>query len=436
MARPPLPPGPFLVVGLARSGLAAARALTVRGEEVVGVDSGRPTVKLPTFDTHLGVDGVDLLGERGIRTVVKSPGVPNDAPVLTAARERGIEIVGELELAWRMVPNRFLAVTGTNGKTTTVELLGAIWRAAGLSVAVAGNVGTPLSSLVGLLDPAATVICEASSFQLEDSVAFAPEIAVLLNIEEDHLDRHGDLASYRAAKERIFFNQRPEDWAVAPPGLVPAGAASWVGFGEGCDADVWDGWIHFRGERLLPVGELRLRGAHNLDNALAAIAAALVGGDVPPAAVAEALRTFPGVEHRLEEVATIDGILYVNDSKATNPASALRGLQAFEGGIHAIFGGSLKGGGFSALREEVSARCRACYLVGEAADRLAADLEGTAPLRHSGTIERAVADASAAAEPGDVVLLSPACASFDAFANYEARGACFKDLVAALESGE
>jgi UDP-N-acetylmuramoylalanine--D-glutamate ligase len=435
VSRPPLPPGPFLVVGLARSGLAAARMLVVRGEQVVGVDAGSPVVNLPMFPVHLGVDGVDLLGEHAIRTVVKSPGVPNDAPVVAAARERGIEVVGELELAWRLLPNRFVAVTGTNGKTTTVELLGAIWRAAGLPVAVAGNVGTPLSSLVGLLDPGVTVICEASSFQLEDSSAFAPEVAVLLNVEEDHLDRHGDMASYRAAKERIFVSQRPEDWAVAPPDLIPAGAGGWVGFGPGADADVWDGWIRFRGEPLLAVDELRIRGAHNLENALAATAAALAAGDVPPTAVADALRSFPGVEHRLEEVATIDGVLYVNDSKATNPASALRGLQAFDGGVHAILGGSLKGGGFEALRGEIAARCRAAYLVGDAAERLAADLAGTAPLHRSGRLEQAVADAAAAAEPGDVVLLSPACASFDAFASYEARGARYKELVAALERG-
>jgi UDP-N-acetylmuramoylalanine--D-glutamate ligase len=410
------------------------RMLAARGAEVVGVDSGSPDVDLPGLRVQLGVDGVELLD--GIETVVKSPGVSNEAPVVVAARERGIEVVGELELAWRLLPNRFVAVTGTNGKTTTVELLGAIWRAAGLPVAVAGNVGTPLASLVGELDPDATVVCEASSFQLEDTVTFAPDVAVLLNVEEDHLDRHGDLDSYRAAKARIFANQRPEDWAVAPADLVPEGAAAWVGFGHGCDAEVWEGSIRFRGEPLLPVGELRLRGDHNLDNALAAAAAALADGDVPRAAVAEALRTFPGVEHRLEEVATVAGVLYVNDSKATNPASALRGLQAFDGGIHAILGGSLKGGSFTALRDEVGARCRAAYLVGEAAERLAVDLDGTAPLRRSGTLEQAVADATAAAKPGDVVLLSPACASFDAFANYEARGRRFKELVRALESGE
>jgi UDP-N-acetylmuramoylalanine--D-glutamate ligase len=452
VTRPPLPPGPFLVVGLARSGQAAMRLLAARGEEVVGVDSGSPAVDLPMFQVHLESDGVALLDEHGIGTVVKSPGVPQSAAVVAAARERGIEVIGELELAWRLLPNRFVAVTGTNGKTTTVELLGAIWRAAGLPVAVAGNVGTPVSSLVGSLDPAATVICEASSFQLEDTVAFAPEVAVLLNVEEDHLDRHGDLASYRAAKERVFANQRPEDWAVAPPDLVPAGAGAWVGFGHGADADVWDGWIRFRGEPLLPVADLRIRGAHNLENALAATAAALadsgqgagaVGaeealalGIVTPAAVAAALRDFPGVEHRVEEVATVAGVLYVNDSKATNPASTLRGLQAFDGGVHAILGGSLKGGGFAALRDDVVARCRACYLVGPAAEPLAADLEGTVPLVRSGTVEQAFADASRAAVEGDVVLLSPACASYDAFPSFEARGERFKQLVAALERGE
>jgi UDP-N-acetylmuramoylalanine--D-glutamate ligase len=455
VSRPRLPPGPFLVVGLARSGGAAARMLAARGETVFGVDADRDAeVDLPGVELRLGSDGVAMLDEHGIRTVVKSPGVPREAAVVAAARERGIEVVGELELAWRLLPNRFVAVTGTNGKTTTVELLGAIWRAAGLPVAVAGNVGTPLSALVGALDPAATVICEASSFQLEDSSEFAPEVAVLLNVEEDHLDRHGDLAAYRAAKERIFANQRPQDWAVAPPDLVPVGAATRVEFGgDGDGAAVEDGWIRFRGRPLLAVDELRLRGAHNLDNALAATAAALADGGVgepspdagarpdpavgavPPAAVAAALRDFPGVEHRLEEVATVAGVLYVNDSKATNPASALRGLQSFDGGIHAILGGSLKGGGFAALRDAVAARCRVCYLIGEAAEPLAADLEGAAPLWRSGTLEVALADAAAAAAPGDVVLLSPACASFDAFASYERRGERFKELVAGLERG-
>ena len=406
--------------------------LAARGETVIGADAGAPDVDLAGIEVHTGVDGTELL-DRGVSTVVKSPGVPADAPVVVAARRRGIEVVGELELAWRLLPNRFVAVTGTNGKTTTVELLGAIWRAAGLPVVVAGNVGTPLSSLVGQLDRDATVICEASSFQLEDASAFAPEVAVLLNVEEDHLDRHGDLASYREAKARIFASQGPQDWAIAPPDLRPDGAARWLGFGPGADASVRDGWIRFGGEPVLAVGELRIRGAHNLDNALAATAAALAGGAVAPAAVADALRTFPGVEHRLEDVATVAGVLYVNDSKATNPASALRGLEAFDGDVHAILGGSLKGGSFRALRAAVGERCRACYLIGEAEDRLAADLDGAAPLVHAGTLERALELTADAAEPGDVVLLSPACASFDAFRDYEDRGARFKALVRALE---
>lgn len=444
--RPPLPEGPFLVVGLARSGQAAARMLLARGEEVVGCDSGTPEIGVPGLEAHTGVDGVELAHRA--RTVLKSPGVPADAPAIAEARRRGVDVVGELELAWRLLPNRFVAVTGTNGKTTTVELLGAIWRAAGLPVAVAGNVGVPVSALVGEIGGDATVICEASSFQLEDAVAFAPEVAVLLNIEEDHLDRHGDLASYRAAKQRVFAHQTDADHAVTPPELRPrAGRARWVGFGAGATdgAHVAAGEIRFGDEPILAADELRLRGAHNLDNALAATAAALAAWDPDgrraldtaaptptPAAVAAALRSFPGVEHRLEDVATVAGVLYVNDSKATNPASALRGLEAFEGGVHAILGGSLKGGGFTALRDAVGARCRACYLVGAAADRIAADLEDAAPLRRSETLARAVEQAAAAAAPGDVVLLSPACASFDAFRDYEDRGERFKDLVRAL----
>jgi UDP-N-acetylmuramoylalanine--D-glutamate ligase len=394
-----------------------------------------PEVDLAGIEAHTGTGGVELL-DGGVQTVIKSPGVPAQAPAIAAAHERGLEVIGELELAWRLLPNRFVAVTGTNGKTTTVELLGAIWRAADRAVAVAGNVGTPLSSLVGRLGTDATVICEASSFQLEDATAFAPEVAVLLNVEEDHLDRHGDLAAYRSAKARIFSHQRPEDWAVTPPDMVPGGAAAWVGFGQGADAEVIDGEICFRGEPLLPVGELRLRGAHNLDNALAAVAAALSGGEVERASVAAALSSFPGVEHRLEDVATVDGVLYVNDSKATNPASAVRGIEAFEGGVHAILGGSLKGGGFTALRDAVSARCRACYLIGEAEERLAADLDGAAELVRCGALERALDAASQAAQPGEVVLLSPACASFDAFRDYEHRGARFKELVCTLEAAE
>jgi len=377
--------------------------------EVVAVDSGAPDVPAD-IEAHLGVDGVELLDGAGC--VVKSPGVPNEAPVIVAARERGVPVLGELELAWRLLPNRLVAVTGTNGKTTTTELLGAIWREAGLPVAVAGNVGTPLASLVGELDPEATIVCEVSSFQAEDSEALAPDTALLLNIEEDHLDRHGTFEAYREAKLRLFRNQTPDQVAVVPPGVEVPGSGRRVEFGE----------------LPLPPDEIRLRGDHNLENAMGAAAAALESG-VPAEAVAEALRTFAGVPHRLEEVATVSGVLYVNDSKATNVASAARGIGAFEGGVHAILGGSLKGGGFTGLREVLAARAVAAYLIGEAADRLEADLEGTVPLRRSGDLATAVAEASAAAGPGEVVLLSPACASFDQFRDYEERGDAFKSLI-------
>src|SRR5215213_10033704 len=231
--RPPLPEGPYLVVGMARSGQAAARLLAGRGDEVIGTDSGTPEGA-----AELGEAGVELaLGADGLaqleraRCVVKSPGVPAEAPVIAAARERGVAVIGELELAWRLLPNPFVAVTGTNGKTTTAELLGAIHRAGGVDVAVAGNVGTPLSSLADALDPGAVVVCEASSFQLEDASEFAPETALLLNLEEDHLDRHGTFEAYREAKLRVFANQRSEDVAILPAGFEAATRAARVNFG-------------------------------------------------------------------------------------------------------------------------------------------------------------------------------------------------------------
>jgi UDP-N-acetylmuramoylalanine--D-glutamate ligase len=445
--RPPLTAGPFLVVGLARSGVAAARLLASRGEDVRGVDSGHPAgaagLAGEGVEVVLDTDGLAQLD--GTRTVVKSPGVPREAPVIAAALERGVDVIGELELAWRAIPNRFLAVTGTNGKTTTVELLGHVYRTAGEPVAVAGNVGTPLSSLAGSIEADATVVCEASSFQLEDTTAFAPECAVFLNLAPDHLDRHPDLDSYLAAKLRIFANQGNDDLAVYnadEPALAETdlgGCARRIAFCRGagpeCEVALAEGTIFHDGEPLLGVDELGLFGEHNVANALAAATAALAMG-LDRDAVREGLRSFAGVPHRLEAVAEIAGVSFVNDSKATNVASAVVGIGAFEGGVHAILGGSEKGETFAPLLEPVRERCVACYPIGATADRLATELAPAVAdgieLHRCADLEDAVRRAAAAAQSGEVVLLSPACASFDAFENFERRGERFREIVAGL----
>ena len=442
-----MPSGPFLVVGLARSGQAAARLLAALGGRVRAVDSGHPDgaagLRRVGVEVFLDADGIALL--EGVRTVVKSPGVPREAPVIAAALERGIDVVGELEVAWRATPNRFVAVTGTNGKTTTVELLGHLYRTAGEPVAVAGNVGTPLSSLAGEIDAGATVVCEASSFQLEDSVAFAPECAVFLNLAPDHLDRHGTLEDYLAAKLRIFANQGNDDVAVynaddpALAGTDLGGCARRIAFchgaGPDCEVALAEGTIFYDGEPLLEVEDLGLFGEHNASNAMAAAAAALAMG-IDRDAVREGLRSFAGVPHRLEPVAELGGVRFVNDSKATNVASAIVGIRAFEGGVHAILGGSEKGEPYEPLLDPVREGCVACYLTGASAGRLA---EALAPAIAAGVelqlcedLEEAVRHAAAAAKPGETVLLSPACASFDAFENFEQRGERFRQIVGAL----
>jgi UDP-N-acetylmuramoylalanine--D-glutamate ligase len=452
--RPEPPGGPYLVVGLARSGCAAARLLAAQGEVVTGVDSGSPReaagLEGAGVEVVLDTDGLAQLD--GVRTVVKSPGVPREAPVIAAALERGIDVIGELELAWRAIPNRFLAVTGTNGKTTVAELLGHLYRTAGEPVAVAGNVGTPLASLAGEVDSAATVVCEASSFQLEDSVAFAPECAVFLNLAPDHLDRHRDLESYLAAKLRIFANQGNDDVAVynaddpALAGVDLGGCARRISFCVGaapdCEVSLAEGTIFYDGEPLLAVDGLGLFGEHNVANAMAAAAAGLSMG-LDRGAVCEGLRSFAGVPHRLEQVAEIGGVRFVNDSKATNVASATVGLRAFvaEGPpapavVHAILGGSEKGEDYSALVEPVREACTAVYLIGATSDRmveaLLPALDAGVELHRCADLEDAVRRAAAAAGPGDVVLLSPACASFDSFENFERRGDRFREIVGEL----
>jgi UDP-N-acetylmuramoylalanine--D-glutamate ligase len=436
IARPPLPPGPFLVVGLARSGIAAALTLRARGGEVVGCDSGpvsddaRADLEAAGVAVHAPAEGVELLASAS--TVVKSPGVPQQAPVIAGARRQGLRVVGEVEIGWRLLANEFIAVTGSNGKTTTAELIGHVHREAARPVVVAGNVGTAITSLPGRLEPQAVLVCEVSSFQLEDSEAFAPEASVLLNLAEDHLDRHGSFDAYRAAKLEAFARQPPEAIAVAPADLVGdlPGEAARVTFGEGGDVEHRGGRLLWRGQPLIDVAEIRLRGAHNRENAMAAAAVCLARG-LPAEAVAAALRTFAGVPHRMEEIARIGDVLYVNDSKATNVASAVVAVESFPAGtVHAILGGRGKGGDYTPLAAALAEHGRAAYLIGESAIELADALAPAGiPLHECGDLERAVAAARAAARPGDVVLLSPAAASYDQYRSFEERGAHFRRLV-------
>ncbi|HEY1713136.1 MAG TPA: UDP-N-acetylmuramoyl-L-alanine--D-glutamate ligase [Solirubrobacteraceae bacterium] len=442
--RPPLPAGPYLIVGLARSGVAAGLALRARGEEVIGCDAGAPgTPALDRAARRLSAAGVevqldasgDALAARA-GTLIKSPGVPRNAPVVAAAHARGVPILGELELAWRLLENEFVAVTGTNGKTTTTEWIGHVHREAARPVAVAGNVGTALSSLIGTVPTTATIVCEASSFQLEDTVAFAPEVAVLLNLEPDHLDRHGTFADYVAAKLRIFVNQGNDDIAVAPVDLEVedlGGCARRVPFGgAGAELSERAGYLWWDDEPLIDVTEISLPGAHNRANAMAVAAACLARG-IEADAVVAGLRTFPGVAHRLELIATRDDVAFVNDSKATNVASTLVALRSYARGVHLIAGGRGKSQDFSPLAPLVAERCRAVYLIGEAAQDLAGALApSNVPLRQEGELGAAVVAAAAAAAPGEVVLLSPACASYDQYPDFEARGVHFRRLVEEL----
>jgi UDP-N-acetylmuramoylalanine--D-glutamate ligase len=343
--------------------------------------------------------------------VIKSPGVPAQAPPVAAARRRGVPVWSEIELGFRLLPdNPIVAVTGTNGKTTTSELLGLM-----LDAPVAGNVGRALCELDGAVQPSRQVVCEVSSFQLEDVDTFRPHVAVLLNLEPDHLDRHGTLDAYRAAKLRVFENQGAGDTAVVPRGFDPVpGEARRVEF-DRTDA--------------LPA-EPRIRGPHNRENAAAATAAARAAG-AGEAAIADALARFPGVPHRQEIVAIANGVTWVNDSKATNVAAARPALVAYaDEPVRLILGGSLKGESFDALAAAIGPNVRSVFLLGEAADAIAAALDraGVAYER-AGDLERAVRMARQVAERGDVVLLSPACASYDQYRNFEDRGEHFRRLV-------
>jgi UDP-N-acetylmuramoylalanine--D-glutamate ligase len=409
-----------IVVGLARSGQAAALALARRGVPTVGVDrsTGIEVGRLAEagVEVHLGTEEDRLLED--VELLIKSPGVPGESPLPSAARARGVPVWSEIELGARLLRNPLIGITGTNGKTTTSELLGAMFRTADRPVAVAGNVGRPLTSLDGTIADDAWIVCELSSFQLEDIHRLRPRIAVLLNLAPDHLDRHESLEAYRAAKLRIFENQTEADVAIVPRyfGAIPGGAER-LEFGAGDPLPA---------EPLIP-------GQHNRENAAAGTAAARAA-EIPDAAIAEALRTFPGVEHRLELVAEIEGVQFVNDSKASNTAAARRGIAAYPGRpLRLILGGSLKGESFDVLAETLPPTVRSIDLVGEATEELAAALARAGrTFRRSGDLATAVGAAAGDAEPGDVVLLSPACASFDQYRNYEERGEAFRRLVGEL----
>ena len=449
--RPPLPAGPFLVVGLARSGIAASLALKALEQAVFGVDSATPD-GLGELDSEgigyeTGTDGIARLD--GVEVVVKSPGVPNEAPVIVEAQDRGITVIGELELGWLMVDGRFLAVTGTNGKTTTIEMAAHIFRSAGLPVETAGNVGNPLTALsspAGTGDK--TIICECSSFQLEDTLDFSPEVAVHLNLAPDHLDRHGDIESYGEAKLAIFRNQSDGDVAVLNAGdprlakIDPPGDAAVIRFHategqSGFEVTLLGDTIRVDGVPLLDVGELRVFGAHNVANAMAAAAAALSLG-LSAEQVSQGLRSFSGVAHRLEPIAEIAGVRYVNDSKATNVEATRTALNSFEHGVHLILGGRGKGEDFSGLAPDVAEHCRAVYLIGEAAseirDALSSAADSGVPVNDCGDLATAVAEASRRVLLGETVLLSPACSSFDQFTDYEERGERFREIVGRINA--
>ncbi len=420
-----------LVVGLARSGRAAATLLADRGWDVVAVDAAEPDA------SDLARRGIEVrTGFTGAVTdvdlVVASPGVPESATPIAAAHDAGIGVISEVELAARMTTSPMIAITGTNGKTTTTELTAHVLREAGIDAVACGNQGTPISTLVASTSAATWLVVECSSFQLAGVAdAFHPRAAVVLNVTPDHLDRHGDMESYAAAKRRIFTNQTSQDLAIAPVGFGGAGDVTLRTIDDvrGDTSVCWaEGGLHHVDRGLVaPWDSVALRGAHNRQNAMAAVALAIHAGARD---VARGLASFPGVEHRLEVVAEIDGVTYVNDSKATNPDAAMAALDAYPERVHLIVGGRAKGTPFGPLAERARGRVVAAYAVGEAAGEIGTALQEVGiRVVGSGSVPQAVDDARAAARAGDVVLLAPACTSFDQFGSFEERGGAFRAAV-------
>jgi UDP-N-acetylmuramoylalanine--D-glutamate ligase len=440
-----------LVVGLGKSGVASALFLKARGARVT-VSDAKAEDELRDQIPVLLDQGITVeTGGHGERTfrgqdlIVVSPGVPVDAPPLLQARALGETVIGEIELAAQFMPGPIVAITGSNGKTTTTTLTGEIIQAGGFSTLVGGNIGTPAISLVANARPETVTVLEVSSFQLETIQSFRPKVAVILNITPDHLDRHRTFQAYAEAKARIFENQQSSDFTV-----LNADDPSCVGMGTRTKAQVFwfsrkrevelgtcviDGQIVFRNSdnrrQVTPVSEIPLKGSHNLENVLAAVCAGVLMG-CDPERIRGAVRAFKAVEHRLEFVATIRGVQYFNDSKATNVDATIKALESFPANIHLILGGKDKGSDYTVLNDLLGKRVKKVYTIGAAAAKIESQISRAADVVHAETLESALKRAAVAAVEGDIVLLAPACASFDQFKSYEHRGRVFKDAVLAL----
>jgi UDP-N-acetylmuramoylalanine--D-glutamate ligase len=446
-----------LVVGLGRSGVASAFFLQEQGAKVTVSDS-KSEAQLQNEIAALLDRGVSIeTGRHGERTfrdqdlIVVSPGVPFDQPQLQLARTLGIPVIGEVELAFRFLQGRVIAITGSNGKTTTTTLVGEILAKSGKKTLVGGNIGTPVISLAGQSAPDTMVVLEISSFQLETIQEFRPWIAAILNITPDHLDRHRTFQTYVDAKARIFMNQQANDFAVLNADDPTCKALqqedrikallAWFSRKQAPEDPGANG-AYMKGDQIiyrengseqavLNRHDVQLKGAHNLENVLAAVTIGMLAGCAPQQ-IKKAVSEFRAVEHRLEHVATVSSVAFYNDSKATNVDATVKALESFPGSIHIILGGKDKGSDYSVLNPLLRARAKRAYLIGAAADKIGAQIQGSTTLVRSGTLERAVSQAFEAAAPGDIVLLAPACASFDQFDNYEHRGRVFKELVLSL----
>jgi UDP-N-acetylmuramoylalanine--D-glutamate ligase len=443
-----------LVVGLGKSGLAAALFLRRQGAHVTVSDlrSAQALSKeIPSLlEAGISVEagGHGLLTFRRQDLIVVSPGVPLSTPELVQVRNLGLTIIGELELAARFLKGNVLAITGSNGKTTTTTLCGEIFLAAGLNPLVAGNIGLPVIDVVDQSREGAWSVLEVSSFQLETTESFHPHVAVILNITPDHLDRHGTFENYAAMKEKIFSNQTGEDYLILNgDDPIAQQAASrtksqvlWFSRSKivRCGAFLLDGMVMFRPTEqgkpipVLPLADIPLKGEHNIENVLAAVCAACVA-KIPTQTIAQTIAAFHAVEHRLEFVAAIHGVDYYNDSKATNVDATAKAIASFPGNIHLILGGKDKNSDYTQLNALLRARVKAVYTIGSAADKIASQISGVTRIIHTGTLEAAVDQAAGQAVAGDVVLLAPACSSFDQFENYEQRGKVFKQAVLARQ---